>query len=86
MSQYRIGTASVTSGSNLVYGTDVEWTTSVSVDDWFVGPDKIKYNIIATGQLGNDQFISLSVPYGGATLADQTYVIHRDFIDGKPLF
>jgi len=82
MSQYRTGTASVTNGSNVITGTGTAWLSNVAVDDWFIGQDKIKYNVSA---VNSDTEIEISVNYGGSTV-EFAYTIHRDFLDGKPVF
>jgi hypothetical protein len=85
MSQYRTGTVNVTKDDSNVYGNGVDFVNNVNAGDWFIGPDLIKYEVTTVGQLGNDHFVRLSAPYGGSTIANASYVIQRDFLDGKPL-
>jgi len=81
--QYRIGTASFASGSNVITGSGTEWLANVSVGDWILAPNKLVYIIQS---IPSDTQVTITVNYGGTTVASQPYVIHRDFYDGKPIF
>ncbi len=82
--QYGTGTASFTNGNNIITGTSTSWSGgTVSEGDIIVAPNKIAYFI---DSVSSDTQISITVPYGGASLSDQSYIIHRDFYKGLPLF
>lgn len=79
MSQYKIGTASVTNGSQVVTGTGTSWLAEITAGDEFTLPGSgIWYTV---GSIDSDNQITLNAAYTGATAADQSYTIVRDFTD-----
>lgn len=85
MSQYKIGTVTVTNGSNIVTGSGTLWLANVSVGDWFKIDDIATIYQVST--IDTDTQLKLSVNYGGANGSGLAYCIVRDFtiILGLPL-
>lgn len=82
MSQYKIGTVTVTNASATVTGSGTLWVANVAINDWFI-VDSVVY--VVSG-ITNDTTLTLTAPYGGTTLIGITYVLHRDFAaNGSPL-
>ena len=83
MAQYKVGTASVTNGSNVVTGTGTSWLSEVTVGNSFlmVGVDTV-YSIASVDS--NTQ-VTLEESWAGADKSG-SYAIGRDFepITGAP--
>ena len=77
MSQYKIGTVSVTNGSPIVTGVDTSWLVEVSIGDLFiVVDDLVSYEI---ANVDTNLQVTLSSNYGGVTDSQLLYAISRDF-------
>ena len=82
MSQYRAGTVTVTNGSATVIGVDTSWELYIAINDWFI----VNGVIYVIGGITDDNTLTLTAPYGGATESSKAYVAHRDFAaNGSPL-
>lgn len=91
MSQYKIGTASVTNGSATVTGSGTAWLTNATIGDYIViqdgslSPAQIVAYIV--GGVVSDTELTLTTPYGGPTGSGFPYVAHRGFHpNGSPKF
>ena len=83
MSQYKTGTASVTSGSATVTGSGTAWLSNVSAGDAFtIVGSGVTYTVAS---VASDTSLTLSANYAGSTASGQSYAITRDFTtDGIP--
>lgn len=72
---YTTGTVTVTSGNYMVVGVGSSWLTELVAGDLFVGPDAVNYTVAA---VSTDLLLQLTQPYGGSTLAGQTYSVTRN--------
>ena len=77
MSQYQIGTVSVTNGSPTVTGVDTEFSTYASIGDLFKISDVSAHYTI--GVVNSDTELTLTANWAGSNLSDKTYQIVRDF-------
>ena len=77
MAQYNDGTVAVTNSSATVVGTGVDWS-SINVGDLFVANGHATAYEITAIDTSNDE-LTLSVNYGGPTVAALTYAIVQDF-------
>lgn len=84
MSQYKIGTVSVTNGSATITGSGTAWLANAAPGDLFVrAGDEAVYTV---GSVATDGQMTLTTPYGGVTGSGVGYVLHRDFHpNGQPL-
>lgn len=84
MSQYKIGTVSVTNGSAIITGSGTAWQANAAPGDLFVrAGDEAVYTV---GSVATDGQMTLTTPYGGVTGSGVGYVLHRDFHpNGQPL-
>jgi len=77
LAQYKIGTVSVTNGSNTVTGQATVWSTNAAVGYTFkIKDEDAIYNIAS---IVSDTQITLTVNYAGTTKSNQEYQITRDF-------
>jgi hypothetical protein len=75
--QYKAGSVAVTSGSNIVTGTDTLWLANLTAGDIFtVSPGGVWYQIAS---VDSSTQLTLTAPYGGSTAAAQDYAVTRDF-------
>lgn len=84
MSQYQVGTVSVTNNNNVVTGSGTLWLANISAGDLFtkVG-DNVAYTVAS---VPSDTQITLTGNYGGSTSAGSSYGITIDFAAaGYPL-
>lgn len=83
--QYRTGTVTVQSGSNVVLGDGTEWIVNAPVGAPFtIEGDSVSYQVAAVVSDGD---LRLSVPYAGAGGINLFYSIHTSFTPkrGYPL-
>jgi len=67
------GQASVTTGSNLVYGTGTNWTTALIGQQFRIGftyPYQSIYNVDPINQI-----LTVDIPFGGQSITNSGYVI-----------
>ena len=77
MAQVRRGFVDVTNGSNIVTGTNTNWTLDVDEGDLFiVDEDTVPYHIASVES--NTQIL-ISANYAGTTKSDHEYVIHKSY-------
>jgi len=75
ISPYTTGTATVTNASAAILGIGTAWLSNVAAGDTFTGPNAVTYTVLS---VTDDTHLTLSVVYGGPTLAGQTYSIGRN--------
>ena len=91
MSQYKVGTVSVTTTSATVTGTGTAWLANAAIGDYLVVQDSslspaqiVAYEI---GGVVSDAELTLTAPYGGTTGSGFSYAAHRDYHpNGAPKF
>ena len=77
MSQYLVGTASVTNGSATVTGTNTLWLANVTAGYSFtVAGDGVMYDVAS---VDSDTQVTLSAPYAGVTAGGAVYAIGTGF-------
>ncbi|NYZ17202.1 DUF2793 domain-containing protein [Azospirillum sp. RWY-5-1] len=79
MSQYRVGSVTVTQGATTVTGSGTGWKTDRPVlpgHTFSLRQSGVTYTVAA---VDSDTQLTLSAPYAGATAVAQAYVINRDF-------
>lgn len=72
MSWYKVGTVSVTAGSNAVIGVGTSFIANVRVGDGFRGPDGAWYEV---NNVASDTALSIATGYLGSTVAGGSYSI-----------
>jgi len=85
MSQYKLGTVSVTNSSTAVVGVGTTFLTEVTAGDIFIRVgDGVGYEVAS---VTDDLNVVLSAPYQGVTGSALIYTISRDFTspDSIPL-
>jgi hypothetical protein len=91
VSQYKIGTVSVTSASATATGVGTAWLANAAIGDYLVVQDSslspaqiVAYEV---GGVVSDVELTLTAPYGGTTGSGFSYVAHRDYHpNGSPKF
>lgn len=79
MAQYRAGRVTVTTGSDVVVGTDTDWLSNVASGDIFmVRGDEVPYRV--AGVTRNNE-LRLNARYAGPTETNTFYSITRDFTE-----
>ena len=78
MSQYNVGSVSVTNGSASVTGTGTAWFGEIDAGDLFIIQDEGVVYYVAS--VTNNTTLSLTAPYGGTTNSSASYTIARDLI------
>lgn len=68
----RTGTVAVTSGSNTVIGTNVDFAASSRTGDSFIGPDGVNYEV---ANVASATVISILPAYKGPTASGAAYAI-----------
>jgi len=77
MSQYTVGSVSVTNGSQIVTGAGTLWLANVTAGDLFTIQDSgVTYQV---GAVNSDTELALSANYAGVTDTNLGYVVARDF-------
>jgi len=77
MSQYTVGTVSITNGSNVVTGTGTLWLANVSVGDWILfNATTPTYQIAG---ITSNIDLTLTANYSGLTLPTASYIAHKDY-------
>ena len=77
MAQYKLGTISITNGTNIVTGASTQFLANVAVGNSFkVSGVNALYNVIA---VDSDTQIRISPNYAGTTVAGSQYQISKDF-------
>ncbi len=77
MAQFKIGTVTVTNGSDAVTGVGMLWLANISVGDWFIRKgDDVSYQVKA---VLTDTSLTLATNYAGVTASGVTYSITTDF-------
>jgi hypothetical protein len=77
MSQYTTGTISVTTGAQLVTGSDTKWKNVVKQGDMLVVSDNS--SIYEVAYVTSDTELYLSMPYAQLSESGATYALVRDF-------
>ena len=77
MAQYRDGTASLVTGSNIVNGQGTKWLTEVKQGDFFMLPKTTQVYLISS--VVSDTKVTLFTAYTGASVTAVAYTIHRHF-------
>jgi len=81
MSQYRVGTVTVTNASTAVVGVGTKFLTEVTVGDLFIRVgDNVTYEVAS---ITDDLNLVLNANYSGVTGAGVLYTINRDFTTGN---
>jgi hypothetical protein len=79
MAQYRTGTVSITSGSVYVSGAGTLWySTGIQEGDLFNLNGNNGWYYISN--VHSNTLLSLTAPFNSASVASESYVIHRDFL------
>ena len=82
MSQYRIGTITVSNGSATVTGVGTLWLANININDWFI----VNSVVYVVGGISSDTSLTLTAPYGGFSMSGGFYAAHRDFsAQGVPI-
>ena len=79
--QYKIGTVSVTNGSQIVTGLGTLWLANLVAGALFTIPgDNVTYEVAT---VDSDTQVTLNANYAGTTDSGLTYAMHRDFTSGN---
>jgi len=84
MAQYKIGSVTVTNGSQTITGLSTTWLADIAAGDIFtVIGSNVWYEV---GSVDSDTQITLAANYAGSTASSQGYAITRDFtpLSGLP--